>query len=104
MWTALDQTISCQFGRYDDEGPARLEAEHRTRVTRHVHTCVQVEIRKDERHLTKASCEICHEAVPTLDNIVLRAGDILTCANKDCRRATTAKVPAGSVAVHATGR
>lgn len=101
-WTVLDETISCQFGRHDDEGTARLEAERRTNVTRHAHTVIQVEVRKDERRLTKASCEICHEPVPTLDDIVLRLGDVLSCANKDCRRAATAKVPAGSVAVYAT--
>jgi len=88
-WTALDETISCQFGRYDDESTARLEAERRARVTRHVHTVVRVEVRKDERRLTTASCEICHQAVPALDDIVLRVGDILACANKDCRRAAT---------------
>jgi hypothetical protein len=102
-WTALDETISCQFGRYDDEDAARLEAQRRASVTRHVHTVLSVEVRKDERRLTKASCEICREAVPTLDDIVLRLDDILTCANKDCRRAATAKVRAGHVAVSATG-
>lgn len=95
--------MSCQFGRYDDEGSARLEAERRANVTRHVHTAVKVEVREDERRLTKASCEICHQAVPSLDDIVLRVGDILACANRDCRRAATAKVPAGHVAVSATG-
>ena len=99
-WTALDETLSCQFGRYDDEATARREAERRTSVTRHVHTVLRVEVRKDETHLTKASCEICREAVPALDDIVLRTGDVLACANKDCRRAATAKVPAGFVVVH----
>jgi hypothetical protein len=102
-WTALDETMSCQFGRYDDEDTARLEAQHRATATRHAHTAVRVEVREGERLLTKASCEICHQAVPALDDIVLRVGDILACANKDCRRAATTKVSAGHVAVSATG-
>jgi hypothetical protein len=104
MWTVLDESLSYQFGRYDDERTAGLEAERRSSVARHVHTVVRVEVRKDERRLTKASCEICHEPVPALDDIVLRVGDILTCANKDCRRAATTKVPAGHVAVSTTRR
>ena len=94
--------MSCQFGRYDDQDTARLEAERRAGITRHVHTAVKVEVREDERHLTKASCEICHQAVPALDDIVLRVGDVLACANKDCRRAATTKVSAGHVAVSPT--
>jgi hypothetical protein len=101
-WTALDETMSCQFGRYDDEVAARQEAQRRANVSRHAHTVVRVEVRKDERRLKKASCEICGEAVPELDDIVLRADDILACANKDCRRAATTKVPAGHVAVSST--
>ena len=104
MWTVLDETLSYQFGRYDDEGTARLEAERRAGIARHLHTVLRVEVRKDERRLTKATCEICHDAVPALDDIVLRVGDILACANKDCRRAATTKVPAGHVAVYATRR
>lgn len=103
-WTVLDETVSYQFGRYDDEGTALLEAERRAKVARHVHTVVRVEIRHGERHLTKASCGICDQAIPTLDDIVLQVGDILACANKDCRRAAIAKVPAGAVAVYTTGR
>jgi hypothetical protein len=104
MWTVLDETVSYQFGRYDDEGAALREAERRASVARHVHTVVRVEIKDGERHLTKAACGICHQAIPALDDIVVHVGDILACANKDCRRAAIAKVPAGAVAVYATGR
>jgi hypothetical protein len=101
-WTALDEVMSCQFGRYDDESAARHEAQRRAGLSRHAHTAVRVEVRKDERRLTRASCEICGHAVPELDDIILRAPDIMTCANKDCRHAATAKVPAGHVAVSPT--
>jgi len=103
-WTALDETMSCQFGRYDDEGTARQEAGRRAGVSRHAHTAARVEVRKDERHLQDATCGICGQPVPELDDIVLRGGDILACANKECRRAATAKVPAGHVAVCSGGR
>jgi hypothetical protein len=101
-WTALDETMSCQFGRYDDESTARKEAQRRAGFSRHAYRAVQVEVRKDERRLPKASCEICGQAVPELDDIILRTLDILACANKDCRRAATTKVPAGHVAVSST--
>jgi hypothetical protein len=102
-WTALDETMSCQFGRYDDESAARQEAQRRATASRHAHTAMRVEVRKDERHLRKASCEICGQAVPELDDIILRTHDILACANRNCRHAATTKVPAGHVAVSPTG-
>jgi hypothetical protein len=103
-WTALDETMSCQFGRYDDESTARQEAQRRAGTLLHAYTAVRVEVRNDERHIPKASCEICGQSVPDLDDIILRAGDILACANKDCRRAATTKVQAGNVAVSPTRR
>ncbi len=103
-WTALDETISCQFGRYDDENAARQEAQSRAGISRHAYTAVQVEVRDDERRVPKASCEICGQSVPDLDDIVVRTHDILACGNKDCRRAATAKVSAGHVAVSSSLR
>ena len=32
-----------------------------------------MEVREDERRLTKASCEICHQAVPALDDLSEKA-------------------------------
>jgi hypothetical protein len=103
-WTALDETMSCQFGRYDDESAAKAEVQRRAGISRHAYTAVRVEVRTDERRVLKALCEICGQSVPELDDIVVRTDDILACGNKDCRRAATTKVRAGHVAVSSTLR